>query len=453
MPDRGDQDDFARFAEMFEHGSPSRRQSVRPIAADDPQRRRRRKRGRIIALAIVGLVVASIAVYVPVTLTAPVGPASASMTAPTASAGAKAQLVMPPTGESAISVAGADAYLGASASGVLAASGGDSPLPMASISKLVTALVVLSAKPLSSATDPGPTLTFDKADHALYDKYYVLNATIAAMPTGSSMSEHDALEAMLVVSACNYAEAVSDWAFGSQTAFLSATRKWLASNGLSHTVMIESTGINARNVSTPSDLIALGKLAIANPAIAEIVGMKSLDIPFLQGMANTNDMLGTQGIDGIKTGTLGDTADLLFSAQLPVTGVAKPLTVVGVVLGGAGHDSLDLDVEHLLTSLTAGFHEVDVATSEQPLGSYTTRWGSSAKVVLGSSAQLATWSDTPVTVKLVSTGLKTGKSGEQVGTVRYTAGPASVTVPVLLQGSIAPPTAWWRLTHPQLLGR
>ena len=40
---------------------------------------------------------------------------------------------------------------------------------MASISKIVTALVILQAKPLSSATTPGPTITFSKDDHALYD--------------------------------------------------------------------------------------------------------------------------------------------------------------------------------------------------------------------------------------------------------------------------------------------
>ncbi|WP_299016513.1 hypothetical protein [uncultured Caulobacter sp.] len=64
---------------------------------------------------------------------------------------------------------------------------------MASVSKIITALVVLEKYPLADASDPGPTITFSKADHDLYDQYYVRGATIAAMPTGTRMSLHDAL--------------------------------------------------------------------------------------------------------------------------------------------------------------------------------------------------------------------------------------------------------------------
>ena len=444
MSDRGN-DDFARFAELFEHGTVD----GAPAPRDPVLRARRRKRGRIVALIIVGVILVSVGVYVPLALTAPVGAAAAETHRPDVAPPAAAALAMPSEGESAVSVAGADQYLGASASGILASAGGDAPVPMASISKLITAMVILNAKPLSSATDAGPTLTFDKTDHALYDKYYVLNATIAAMPTGSSMSEHDALETMLVVSACNYAEAVSDWAFGSQAAFLSATKKWLAANGMTHTTMVESTGIDAHNVSSPSDLITLGKLAMANPAVAAMAAKTSLDIPFLQGMANTNDLLGRDGVTGLKTGTLdGYGSNLLFSASVLVTGLTAPLTVVGVVLGGATRESVDTDVTRLIDSLKAGFHQVPVATYQEPVGTYTTPWGASAKMVLANAASVYTYSNTPITSTMTTTTLTTGKDGEKVGSVTWKAGISSVTVPVVLDGSIAPPTAWWRLTHP-----
>ena len=144
------------------------------------------------------------------------------------------------------------------------------------------------------------------------------------MPTNSTMSEHDALETMLVVSACNYAEAVADWAFGSNADSSDRDRRWLAANGLTGTTSSSRPASTQRNTSTPSDLIALGKLAMANPAIASIVAKTCLDVPSLAGMPNTNDLLGTDGVDGIKTGTLGG-SDLLFSAEVPV-GVPNPLT-------------------------------------------------------------------------------------------------------------------------------
>ena len=449
MTDR-DPDDFARFAEMFENGSRDERGGG-PV--DPSTHARRRRRGRIAALIVVGVIVATIATYVPLTLTAPVGAAAATTHRPDVSPAAAAALVMPPQGESAISVSGADQYLGASASGILASSGGDAVAPIASISKLITAMVILNAKPLAGS-DPGPTITFDKADHALYDKYYVLNATIAAMPTGSAMSERDALETMLVVSACNYAEAMADWAFGSNAGFVSATKKWLAANGLSHTTMVESTGIDARNTSTPSDLIALGKLAMANPAVAAIVARTSLDVPFLQGMPSTNTLLGADGVNGIKTGTLEDSgSDLLYSASFFVTGVDKALTVVGVVLGGASRDSVNGDVTRLIDSLKAGFHEVPVAEAGQEVGTYSTPWGASATMVLGSSASVFTYSNTPITSTMTTSTLKTGSDGEKVGSMTWKAGTSTVTVPVVLKGSITPPTAWWRLTHPFELGK
>ncbi len=444
-------DGLSQLAELMQNGRIGEDRRTPPPV--DPPARRRRRRRTIASGIVIVVVLALIGGYVGVTLTAPVGAAAAAIHRPDAAVPAAAKIALPSEGESAVSVAGADDYLGPTASGVWESSGGDAALPIASISKLITTMVVLSAKPLNDASDPGPTLTFGKADHDLYDKYYLLNATIAAMPTGSSMSEHDALETMLVVSACNYAEAVAGWAFGSQAAFLSATKKWLAANGLTHTTMVEPTGIDARNTSTPSDLITLGKLAMANPAIAAIVAKKSLDVPALQGLPNTNDLLGTDGVTGIKTGTLDPAgSDLLFSASLSV-GTEKPLSVVGVVLGGYSHDSVNTDVDVLLRSITAGFHEVPLGTQDETVGTYSTPWGASASMVLAKDASVLTWSDTPITSTIATTTLKTGADGEKVGSVTWTAGKSTLSVPVVLKGSITPPSAWWRLTHPLELGK
>jgi D-alanyl-D-alanine carboxypeptidase (penicillin-binding protein 5/6) len=323
---------------------------------------------------------------------------------------------------------------------------------MASISKLITAMVILKTKPLADVSDPGPRLTFDRADHALYDKYYVMGATIAAMPTGSTMTQRDALETMLVASASNYAEAVAGWAFGSNSAFVSAARTWLADNGLTSTTMVEPTGIDPRNTSTPADLIALGKLALANPVIMQIVAMPHLDIPDFEQMPNTNSLLGSYGVTGLKTGTLeASGSDLLFTSTLDV-GASEPLTVVGVVMGGFSRQSVDLDAELMLESIVAGFHEVHLGARGQQVGTYTTAWGESARMVLDDEASVLTWSDTPITATMQTTTLTTGADGERVGSVTWTAGASTVTVPVVLSGSIEPPTDWWRLTHPFELG-
>jgi len=420
---------------------------------DDLRRRRRRRRTGLIVTAIVLVVLIAVpAGYVAWALTAPLASPTETTQAPRVPPGEPVALRLPSEGASAISVAGADEYLGPDAAGIWASSGGGDPRPIASISKLVTALVVLDAKPLAGVDDPGPTITFSEADHDLYDVYYVQGATIAAMPAGSSMSLHDALATMLIPSASNYAEAVSTWAFGSQWAFLDATRRWLDAHGLTGTTIVEPTGISPRNTCTPADLLAIGKLAAANPVIAEIVATRSLWLPVPGPMANTNTLLGTDGVTGLKTGNLGEGShNLVYTATFDV-GAAEPLSVTGAVLGGFSRDTVNASVVALLDSIRSGFHDIPVATAGRDVGEYSTPWGSTAQIVMAEDASIFTWSDTPVVVTMQTTPPEAFRDGEVVGSITWTAGPQTVTVPLEIEGSIEPPEAWWRLTNPGELG-
>jgi D-alanyl-D-alanine carboxypeptidase (penicillin-binding protein 5/6) len=191
---------------------------------------------------------------------------------------------------------------------------------------------------------------------------------------------------------------------------------------------------------------------MADPVIAQIVAMPHLEVPGMEPMPNTNGLLGSNGVTGLKTGTLKDSgSNLLFTAQLPVQKIG-PVTVVGVQLGGYSRQSVDLDVTALLTSIAEGFHDVPLAEGGDEVGTYSTPWGESARMVLKTNASVFTWSDTPITVTMETTTLTTGADGEEVGSVTWTAGPNTVTVPVVLDGTIEPPDAWWRLTHPFELG-
>lgn len=416
------------------------------------RRRRRRRTGLIVTAIVLVLLIAVPAAYVAWALTAPVAAPIETSQAPRVPPGEPAAIRLPSEGASAMSIAGADEYLGPDAAGVWTSSGGDDPRPIASISKLVTALVVLDAKPLAGVDDPGPTVTFSEADHDLYDAYYVQGATIAAMPAGSSMSLRDALATMLIPSASNYADAVSTWAFGSRWAFLDATRRWLAANGLTGTTIVEPTGISPRNTSTPSDLLAIGKLAAANPVIAEIVATRSLWLPAPGPMANTNTLLGVSGVTGLKTGNLGEGShNLVYTATIDV-GAAQPLSVTGVVLGGFSSDTVNSSVVAQLDSIRSGFHDIPVATLGRDVGEYTTPWGSTAQIVMAQDASIFTWSDTPIVVAMETTTPETYRDGEVVGRITWTAGPQSVTVPLEIRGSIEPPEPWWRLTNPGELG-
>jgi len=444
-------DDLAGLTELMDLGEDFARL---PDSAEREARRRRRRRVMIVIGIIFALVLAASGAYVGWALSAPLPTPVMTVQDPPVPASGPAAVALPAEGSAAIVVAGADPYFAAAGDAAVLASGTNDPRPIASITKLITALVILEAYPLADANDPGPTIVFGKADHDLYDEYYVLGATIAPMPTGSSMSLRDALATMLVPSASNYADAVSTWAFGSQSGFLRATRDWLAARGLSGTEIVEPTGISARNVSTPSDLLAIGQIAAAQPTIAAIAATPQLSLPGPGVMVTTNALLGSEGITGLKTGNLGPGSyNMLYSATLDV-GAAEPLTVVGVVLGGGSRQAVNESILASLGSIRAGFHDVPLAEAGDRVGSLLTAWGAEADVVVSERASIFTWSDTPITVETQTDALTTYDDGQKVGSVTWSAGPNTADAGLEIEGEIPLPDAWWRLTHPaELLGQ
>ena len=445
-------DDLTDFAELLatadtappEHGGPRRRSRRK--------QRGGRRRGGLIALLVVVVVLGAVGGYAGWALNAPLPVPVASVHNPAVPVTSAAEVPLPSDGASAIRLSGADKYFAAAKTRLDLTSGTTKPLTIASITKVVTALVVLDARPLSDADDHGPMITWSKANHDLYDKYYVMGATIATMPIGSSMSEYDALATMLLPSACNYADALATWAYGSQWSFVAATRAWLADHGLKHTTIVEPTGLSHENRSTPADLVKIGKLAAANPVVAKIAGTASLVVPGAGMIRNTNDLLGTDGITGLKTGNLGyGSFCLLYTADVNVQS-AGSVHVIGAVLGGGSRESIDGDVKATLDGIYSGFHMVPVAETDQRLGTYTTAWGSSARLVVSESASVFTWSDTPITVSMKTATPKDYTDGEVVGQLTWTAGPRTAKAKIAIDGDITPPDAWWRLTHPFELG-
>ncbi|MES2172247.1 MAG: D-alanyl-D-alanine carboxypeptidase [Actinomycetota bacterium] len=403
-----------------------------------------RRRPKWIAPVIALVVVLGVAGYVTATQLGTAPAATAAVTAPGIPKPAAYAYAAPSKGESQLDVAGS-AYAGAN--GTLGTSGGTAAVPIASISKLITALVILDKRPLASTSDEGPTLTFSKVDSDLYDKYYVQGASVEPMKTNSSMSEQDALKTMLVASACNYADAVSTWAYGSQGAFLSATKAWLTAHSLSGTTMVEPTGLDDRNTSTPADLVAIGKLALANPVIAAIVALPHAQVANIGLLENTNELLGTDGVNGIKTGTLDAGSDLLFSSSLKIDG-STTLSVIGVILEGSTRETVDADAKQMLASVTVAYRSVRVVTSGASFGKITTSWGQSASVVAQQSASLTAWSNAAVKSSVALRRFDSAVDGDVVGTATYTIGAKKVSVPLILKGSITPPDWFWKLTHP-----
>jgi D-alanyl-D-alanine carboxypeptidase (penicillin-binding protein 5/6) len=336
--------------------------------------------------------------------------------------------------------------------GVLSSSGEQTPFPIASITKTITSLVVLEAKPLA-AGDQGPSITLSDADVGFYYDTIAENGSAAPVVAGSVFSQRQMLEALLLPSANNYSISLAVWAFGSVDAYLDAARAWLDAHGLSGTTVTNTSGLGETNVSTPSDLVTIGKLVLADPVLSSIVKEPTAVLPAIGEVENTNALLGRYGVTGMKTGTDDASgACLLFSADLQVEG--RTVTVVGVILGADNHTVLNDAVVSLLQSVPAGFHQVSLATAGQTVGSYSTAWDEAAKVVVSSDASVLVWQDTPITVASHARAIDAGAAGSTVGTLSYTVGAGAeggattIDVPLALDSDIAPVTPWWRLTNP-----
>jgi D-alanyl-D-alanine carboxypeptidase (penicillin-binding protein 5/6) len=328
---------------------------------------------------------------------------------------------------------------------ILTAHGAQTAVPIASITKIITALVVLQAKPLA-ADDDGPSITLTNADQEIYDQEVDAGAEVAPVVPGVALTERQMLEAMLVPSAANYSVTLADWAYGSVGTYTQAANAWLASHGLNSTSVVDTSGLSSSDVSIPADLVTLGKLALANPALAQVVAIQAITLPAAGALTNTNELLGTNGVTGIKTGTTSAAgACLLFSAVIPVG--TQNVTVVGVLLGGETHPQIDADITSLLASITPDFHSLKLATTNQVFGTYTTAWGQTANIETTKDAATVVWSNTPVSLKVQADAITSATNGQQHGQLVAVVGTDTQQIPLYVQGTIQPPTIWWRLLH------
>ena len=383
-------------------------------------------------------VLLGVGTYLPLTLLAPLRPVVAELEFE--------QPTTPPPASYALPVNGISAFGLQDGTDLIAGQGADQSYPMASITKIVTALVVLDKYPLADG-QPGPSVRMGRADLAFYEDYYLRGAKLLHVLEGWTFTERELLEIVLVDSAANYASSLSHWAFGSNTSYAAAARRWLDAHGLADIHVVEPVGLDERNTATPAALVELGRIALANPLVAELVGTQSLPMHDIGGLSNTNELLGSDGITGIKTGTLDDYgASLLFSTNLSIEGGTLPL--VGAVLGSWDHSLLGNEVHTLLASVQNNYHRLQLVHQNDVFGSYTTPWGDTAEVIAANGADLVVWGDQSVELKVTVDDVTTASDGDEIGEAVFTSGDETITVPLLLKGSIEDPGFWWRVGHP-----
>ncbi|MAL98219.1 D-alanyl-D-alanine endopeptidase [Hydrocarboniclastica marina] len=141
---------------------------------------------------------------------------------------------------------------------VLYLKNGGSVRPVASITKLMTAMVVLDAdQPLDEK------LTITRADRDL------LKNTYSRVRFGSRLSRRELLLIALMSSENRAASALGRHYPGGKEGFVEAMNAKAASLGMLRTRFVDATGLSPGNVSTAGDLVKMVRAASGYPMISE----------------------------------------------------------------------------------------------------------------------------------------------------------------------------------------
>lgn len=386
---------------------------------------------RIVLICLAVLIAAGIYLY-----TRPLPLLAATNQIPTAPKTATIKLPWPDSGQAA---------LGAQGYGLLASkNSADQPVPIASISKVITALAILEQKPLAPEQN-GPNITFDNTDLDYFNYYYTHNGSVAQVKPGEVLSEYQALQAMLIPSANNMADSLARWAFGSMPNYITYANNMVKQMGLQHTTVGGASGFADDTTSTASDLVKLGLAALDNPVIADVVGQKSATIPVAGTINNVNWLLGQNKVIGIKTGNTEQAGGCyLFAAKHQIDG--QSITIVGAILGAPQLIDAIGDATPLLNAIDSGFAKVTVIHKNQPLGSYQTPWGSSSVVMAAKDLSLLIWKNQPTKIQNNLKPIKApAKTGTPIGSVSVQNVGKNAAVPVVLAQNLAAPPLRWHI--------
>ena len=217
----------------------------------------------------------------------------------------------------------------------------DTMVPIASLTKLMTAMVVLDAK-----LDMDELISIDDSD---VDR---LKNSSSRVPVGATLPRKTVLELALMSSDNRAAAALARTYPGGNPAFLAAVRQKMDALDMHHTAIGEPTGLSPDNRSTAAYLLKMATAASHYPEIAQITTTTD-DTIDMNGRSveyrNTNRLVGREGWDVLlsKTGFTREAGRCLI---MRVEAAGKH--VIMVLLNAEGGAARMLDAQNIQRYLT-----------------------------------------------------------------------------------------------------
>ncbi|WP_244950194.1 D-alanyl-D-alanine carboxypeptidase [Streptomyces griseofuscus] len=328
--------------------------------------------------------------------------------------------------------------------------GKQTPVAIGSVAKTMTAYIILRDHPLKPGQE-GPKIKVDATAEKEGGYNKSGESTLNTVHAGDSLTEKQALSAVMIPSANNIARLLARWDAGSEAAFvqkMNATAKQLGMTGTTYT---DPSGLKETTVSTAQDQVKLGRAVVKVPALVTITSAASWTDPTGQNWPNYNSLPYWIGAIGIKTGTTTAAGgNLLFAARKKVGG--QTVTVVGAILGQHKPSILDTVNEVSKTALLGAEHALTSAKilkKGDVVGYVDDQLGGQTPIVVTQDVTAVGWSGLKVKLSFAAgTVPHTAKAGTQVGTLTVGDGStAGVKVPVALQQDLAEPGFGAKLTR------
>jgi D-alanyl-D-alanine carboxypeptidase len=344
-------------------------------------------------------------------------------------------LPWPDEGQSAVEVIGV---------GVLGAEGAQKPAPIASVTKTMTAYVILQGYPLKG-NDEGPMI---EVDQQAEDESNAMDESTARIRKGQKFSEKQMLQLLMIPSANNVARLLARWDSGAEEAFVKKMNDAAKTLGMNDTRYTDPSGLKATSVSTASDQLKLAKAVLRSEVFQEIVDTPQIDIPGIPGTIYNNNgrALLKPGVNGVKTGSSTPAGgNLLWSADTVVDGKKRRIVgaVFGVQTGATIHTKLQKAITDSIKLIQAAQKTIDSTTivrKGEIVGYVDDGFGGRTPVATTKDLKAVGWPGLKVKIRVESDGLPhSAPEGTVVGQVSIGRGTGTVSAPVALRNELNKP--------------
>ncbi|MGW3395235.1 D-alanyl-D-alanine carboxypeptidase family protein [Streptomyces hydrogenans] len=331
--------------------------------------------------------------------------------------------------------------------------GPQKPAPIASVTKTMTAYVILRDHPIKGKKQ-GPEIKIDKK---AADQAKAVHESTAPVKEGQTYTEKELLQLLMIPSANNVARLLARWDAGSEQAFVDKMNAAAKDLGMTQSRYTDPSGLLDSTVSTPQDQLKLAKAVMQYDVFREIVDMPNATIEGVGYIENNNSrLLLKSGVSGIKTGSSTPAGgNLLWSANTIVDD--KPRRVLGIVMGAQNAETLNKKLElsldysyELIKKAQDGVTSAAVVKKGQVVGYVDDGLGGRTPVVATKEIKAIGWPGLKVKLALTDGGKAvphTGKAGDVVGTVSIGEGAGKVSAPVALQADLLEPGFDKKLTR------